>query len=496
MGVAIRRLFYYFVETLCLIFLVLVLQDRLHTWLLQAGLTDATTSQDPLDLLSELSIFTNLKVILVVLLVFIVFWFLIRRDLASIYADDGYRIRTHFLSAIAVAFGLRILYEVLLVVHSIDTLFSQSGGLPIAAQTAAVIAWALGLAAAILEWNFGESFEKSNQTIMKFYALLAQWILLVVTFVTGGLAIQSYLQQALSHIPPCAAIDINSHIITTISSVANDCANTWSPIGASVSLAFVLITLIIYAYWESRYTNSVLSNIDAFIGMGMIGVALTLNTIVGVRLFVDWVFHQAQAILPQSLLTTPDTTTAASYAFIGPLVASVCLLVYYGWRQLRREVNYNEPEGWHYAQLGLSYPLALVLFWGTSLLLGHLLAAVLNHFGFVATPVTEIDWGFALARVVPGVFGGWFLWRQLEELGRGDASPHVAGRIYVWTYYPLLLLVAIVSSLLFIIQIVSDLVHMPLDPAHSFTVHLFAFAVITGLAAYYYYTIRRLWRYE
>src|SRR5690242_3702775 len=122
MPVLIRRIIVYSATACALIYLTIVLQNIFTDLLERAGLTDAITLGGLPDLISRLPIFADMRADITVLAIGLFGWLGIRYDQHKADKWSGNKVRALFLAGLTVAFTLRILPELLLIVRNVETL--------------------------------------------------------------------------------------------------------------------------------------------------------------------------------------------------------------------------------------------------------------------------------------------------------------------------------------------------------------------------------------
>ncbi len=496
----VLRFIYYFITTCCLVYLGNVLQNVAHNLLLRVGFTDVLTLGGLLDLVSDLPIFTNIPADVVVLVIGVIGWLLIRHDRKTTSEGRGGVIRAIFLAVLVCFIGLRILLSVVLIVRNLDAL-SQPSSLPIASPLAAVIAWGIALVLVVLEWAKGGKFEEAGQKIAVFFALLGQWIVLVMAIWAIAQTVQSLLQTAIAPLPLCSReLDIPSQLLAFISRFAQTCTDTAPIPGALVTMLVILLVFYAYIRWatldKETWGNSIwLRNLDAMIGATVTGVIIVLYSVLGIRFILDIVTGHTEAVIPQSLLSTPGEFGLASYPFLGPFVAGLIMLVVYFWRERRRVSESDDSSGLGYGIMMLSFVVGPVFFAGASLLLGHVFLAIMNRLGYTEASVSPDDWSFAWMLLIPGLLYGALLWRDLHAMGRGGpiGVPR-PGRIYVRVFLWGTELVAGVSFAFFVALVLSDVLDMPMEAiANRFAPYTVATILVMTPFIRYYRDLKLRW---
>jgi hypothetical protein len=501
---ALKRGYLYSVTTLALIYLTLALEHGVHEIFLHAGLEDVTTVAGLLDALSDLPTFTNYWAIAVIFLLGAVHWWFVRRDRNSSYDGRVNAIRAGFLAGFAALCGLRIIYDLVLMAHSLNS-FTSSNPAPVAAPLATVAAWMVALVLTLYEWaRGGEKFDQQGQRAAMLCSLLGQWVLVIAAIWAIGQLGQSILQSWLNPLPACSAdLDILSQLTTLIARAFNRCTDTPAPLGATVTVAIIGLGIALYALWGRRYTredlpngeapHETLRNLDAFLGAALSGITLLVYGALGVRLLLDVIFGQPGAVFPGSLLSTPDAFDTISYPFVGPLVAGACMLIVYGLRQWRRNNSPPfEKTGLWWAEISLAIPFGAVLLWGACMLLGHAMTYILHNAGVVEAVVTSQEWSTALMLFIPGLAGVWPLWDELRSVGRGGATVSLPGYIYVFFFLAASGL-AILVSVVIITLIVARVLGPAFDPTNYWFPHLIAVIPIAGSSAAYFNVLRSKW---
>ena len=492
MRTALLRFYYYVVTAFALLYLTVALQDFLHTLLLRAGLTDVITLDWLFDQIGALPVFTNIEVILAVLVIGVIHWLLVRNDRKTA-GDGGGLIRAWFLSVLSATFGIIVLIELLLDVRNVSD-FSLSG-LLVPAPLAVAAAWAISLILILFEWSLGgRQFTEGGQKVALFVALLGQWVIVALAIWAIAQSIQSYLQTALNRLPQCSpSLDIFSLLVTFISRLLGLCTDVPAPISAMLTLVLVIIAWIGYAYWGAHYESTrtrLNENLDTIIGTMIAGAALIYAGVLGAHLFLGIFYRQPGVSLSQSLLSTPNSLDVSSYPFLGWFIAGFCVLAAYWLRSVRT----YKLEAHQFFYVTLAFLLAPVFFFGTCRSLGDIFVAILHLIGFSETGITTDEWIFCLMFFIPGLLGGLLIWRFLRKIGRGEPGISALCRIvyvnsFLWgTRLTAIGCLVILGGLIFYTAVI-----LPDSSALYYVPYLVATMLITGAFAFYYYKVKDNW---
>lgn len=500
----LRRIYYYAVTSIAFIYLITALQYFIHQLLTNnVGLTDTISLAAILDLSATLPIFGDWRVILAVLVIGVIHWLLLANDRSSGDPDRNGAIRALFVIGLLSAFGLKVAFSLIVLLRDLGTPDASISAAPLAGAVAGLV----GVGLIYAESRFGRSFNPRGIVVAKLTVMLGEWTLVVGALWAIGQAIQASLQQWLQPQPlnTCSSdLNILSHLIIFITQPSTQCATTPPVLGGVLTMVVAAVGLCIYVWWSELYDVPTVANIDAFVVMLLIGTIIIVNLALGARLFVDWATLQPNTVLPLSLLSTPGSQTQAiaSYPFIGPLVAGIALLALFIWRQVARVDDTGDEDGFAFAMVALSYPVALALFWGAGLLLGHLLSTIGYDLHIVETTVPSIDWNIGAMLLIAGVIGAlapgfitkYALWYQLRGYGRGGArSVSLPGKVYVYSYLITLMIAAILSGIIFALYVVTKLFGHPIDSTNYIAAHALGFFIVTTAGALYYRHMRLGW---
>lgn len=501
----LRRIYYYTVTSIAFIYLITALQYFIHQFLTNTlGLTDSISLAAILDLSTTLPVFGDWRVAVAVLVIGAIHWFLLARDRSSGDEDGNGIVRALFLIGLISAVGLKVVFSLIVLLRNVGTPDVPISAAPLAGFIAGLVA--VGLLEA--ERRFGPSFNERGNVVAKLMVLLGKWVLVVGALWAIGQAIQATLQLWLHLLPSCSTeLNILSSLVTFMSQPGATCTTTPPVFGGWLVAVVAAVGLCIYVWWAESYDNPydvpVLANIDAMVTMLLVGSIIVANLALGTRLFIDRVTLQDNTVLPQSLLTTPgsETQSIVSYPFIGPLIAGIVLLALIVWRLVVRTAETRKKDSLAFGIVAISYPVALVLFWGTGLMLGHLLSTIGYDLDIVKTAVPGIDWNVGAMLLIAGVIGvlapGFIpkltLLRELRGYGLGNTrsiSPY--GRIYVFSYLITLIVAAIVSGVMFVVIVVMKLLaRSPIDSTNYFVVHVLGFFIAFALGVWYHRNIIR-----
>jgi hypothetical protein len=500
----LKRIYYYAVTSIAFIYLIAALQYFIHQQLINVvGLTDTLSLAAILDLSATLPVFGDWGIAVGVLVVGAVHWFLLANDRSSGGEGRNGAIRALFVVGLLSAFGLKVAFSLIVLLRNLGAPDASISAAPLAGVVAGLIA--VGLIEA--ERRLGQPFNRRGNVVAKLMVLLGEWTLVVGALWAIGQAIQASLQQWLQTQPLNAcSTDLNvlSRLIIFITQPVAQCAATPPVLGGWLTAVVAAVGLCIYVWWAELYEIPTLANIDAFVVMLLVGSVIVVNLALGARLFIDFATLQPNTQLPLSLLSTPgsETQAIASYPFIGPLVAGLLLLALVIWRQVVRVDDTGDEDGFAFALLAVSYPVALALFWGTGLLLGHLLSTIGYDLHIVETTVPSIDWNIGVMLLIAGGIGAlspgfitrYTLWYQLRGYGRGGARKiSLPGRIYVYSYLITLMIATILSGVIFAVYVITKLLGRPIDSTNYIAAHALGYFIVFAIGALYYRRMRIEW---
>lgn len=500
---AVVRVYLYLVVSCALIGAAFAVQNFVHDRLLGLGLTDLNTLPGFLDWVASLPIFHSVSWFIGFIVVGLIHWHFLRRDRADGDDDSLGIIRAFFVSGLAAAIGIRIIFAVIMLVRNVDV-YSQ-GNIAIAEPLAEIVTWSVALAAVLWEWGARKDLGEIGATVVKCFALIGQWVLIVVSLWAFGQAIQSYLQAIFVPLPLCSpGFNVITMLFTLISQTAGQCAAVPPPLGATLTGLVALGALAIYTTWAARqseaipsWVDTILNRIDTVVGAAVGGIVAITFSVIGTRFLLDLATHQPQTTFPKSLLSAPDSLDVASYPFVGPLLAAVTLLVYGYVREARRDDS-PDQEGIHVYQLTLAYPMAVAFFVGASLILGDILITILYYLHIAGASVSTDTWNFGLMILIPGFLGWVPLQRLLDGIGRGTSTGGalgvtLSGRIYVVSFLIATAGAALISFIVGLYIVVSPLLGTPVDPSGEVWPRCFAVTLIAAPFALYYHRMRDDW---
>jgi hypothetical protein len=288
-------------------------------------------------------------------------------------------------------------------------------------------------------------------------------------------------------------LDVFAQLVTLIAQPLQTCTNIPPLGGAFLTMALIFGVFALYVNRAAQYRVALLSHLDAIYGATIAGLVIIFSCAIMLRFLLDVVTKQPGAIWAQSLLSTPGETDVDSYPFAGTLVAGLSVFgFYFIWEWLRQRRD-RDDYGLQYGVMTLAILFGSVFITGVCLLLGHILTTLLYNVGYVTLAVSANDWDWAVELLVPGLLV-FLLRRPLRFMTPRimHGAIKLAGRIYIWYFFIVPLLAAILCLFFAVLLLVSEYVlQTPLDPTNYYWPHWLIAAVVTGAVFHHYRGVKR-----
>jgi hypothetical protein len=472
---SLRRVYYYFVASVALIFLTYAIQNVVYEVLVRTGLQGYSYSQP--GSLRQAAVLLAVAVVIVAP-VGGLHWWLIRRDARQDPTALGGVVREIFLDLLT--FGSLITVTISLgsvLYYAFETSHASYESGP-TTQLSLVIGWGIALIALSAERLATRDQHTAAKAISGTFAGLTGLAFLITIAVLGSSALQMVVDHAASLYPGCSLNGFTDNQTFPCQIITPN--SPGSPLGST--FAYVLgFAAIVYWLRDIAGTAGRLIVDAAYIIVG------TITALAGVfdlmQGLLHYFTHYPLTQFAQSLVST-ESSGIPTTPFAGSLAMGAILLGYFVTQAWAVPNRGQHPElGRQVALVAIAVPLAATFLIGASEVLGGLFLLP------TLFPQSADFWFGAVSMALSGV--AWVaLWPLLARMSNPTGTgPQLPRRVYVYIVLGGTIVSAVISLAVGIYYAITSAIGTAADVTNRATFEAFATTIVMGAAAGYYWFV-------